>query len=58
MLATEEKVIHGIRVRPRKMIRPKADMSFKTPQRKQEIMASVHRVLERHHKVFTALRDR
>lgn len=58
MTTTIGKTIHGVTIAPRKIIRPKVEVSVATPSQKKEVLRAAQQVMSTHRKVLEALRDR
>jgi|GEM_PF-1294904 len=52
------KTIHGITLVPRKVIRPKVQVSAATSSQKKDVQHAAQQVMKTHKKVLKALRDR
>lgn len=58
MVSPNEKLIHGVPVRPRVILKPKVEVSVRTEQERAQVVETAKRVITRHRKVLEALKDR
>ena len=57
-ITEQQKVVHGVVLRPRKILSPKVTVSVKTPLERQKVIIAARRVINTHRDVLEALRDR
>lgn len=58
MINSAERIVHGVRVRPRPIIAPTTQVSAKTDAEKRDVIRYARRVIATHRDVMIALRDR
>lgn len=58
MVSPNEKVIHGVAVRPRVILKPKVEVSVRTEQDRAQVVETARRVIARHRKVLIVLKNR